>query len=66
MYFESVGALLAMDGHGPYVWSAYGITMLVLLVLIVAPRVRQRRLMRELTGEARRRDISADSSAGLS
>ena len=31
MYFESFEALLAMRGHGSYVWSAYGIAIAVLL-----------------------------------
>ena len=31
MYFESFEALLAMGGHGRYVWSAYGIAIAVLL-----------------------------------
>lgn len=35
MYFESFAALWAMEGHGPYVWSAYGVTFMVLLALVV-------------------------------
>lgn len=35
MYFESFSALWAMEGHGPYVWSAYGVTFMVLLLLVV-------------------------------
>ena len=30
MYFDTVQALLEMDGHGGFVWSAYLITLLVL------------------------------------
>ena len=30
MSFENLGALLYMDGHGIYVWAAYGITLIVL------------------------------------
>jgi len=26
-----------MGGHGPYVWSAYGVAVLVLVWLVVAP-----------------------------
>ena len=26
-----------MGGHGPYVWSAYGVAALVLVWLVVAP-----------------------------
>jgi heme exporter protein D len=38
---------LAMGGHAPYVWSAYGITLLVILLNIwAARRVRVRALER--------------------
>ena len=54
MYFDSIDALLYMDGHGGFVWGAYGITLLVLLLLVIAPMRRQRRLLTELAGELRR------------
>jgi len=54
MYFDSLDALLAMEGHGPYVWAAYGITLLVLALVLGAPRRRRRRLLREVRGELRR------------
>jgi heme exporter protein D len=54
MYFDSLEALLAMEGHGPYVWAAYGITLLVLALVLSAPGRRRRRLLREVRGELRR------------
>ena len=54
MYFDSLEALLAMDGHGPYVWAAYGITLLVLFLVLSAPGRRRRRLLRTVRGELRR------------
>lgn len=54
MYFDSFAAALAMDGHGPYVWSAYALTLTVLTVLVLLPVFRKRRLLRELRGEYRR------------
>jgi heme exporter protein D len=59
MYFESLQAALTMGGHGPYVWSAYGITALVILQLLLWPLRAQRRLLRELRGEQRRNSRSA-------
>ena len=44
-----------MDGHGSYVWSAYIITLIVLAMLLLAPRRRQRRTLQQLAGELRRR-----------
>ena len=43
--FESLGAFFAMDGHGVYVWSAYGISGLILIWLAVAPVLRRKRLL---------------------
>ncbi|WP_439106758.1 heme exporter protein CcmD [Congregibacter sp.] len=62
MYFESLAAALAMDGHGPYVWAAYGLTLTVIAVLVASPLIRKRRLLRELRGEYRRSQQSEASS----
>jgi len=67
MYFDSVAAALTMDGHGPYVWSAYAITLIVIAVLVLSPIIRKRRLLRELRGELRRnRQSESRSSVELS
>ncbi|MEJ2531873.1 MAG: heme exporter protein CcmD [Halioglobus sp.] len=55
MYFDSLAAALAMDGHGAYVWSAYAVTLLVLAFLLIAPGRRRRRLLRDIDGELKRR-----------
>jgi heme exporter protein C len=51
---RQLAAALTMDGHGAYVWSAYALSLLVLVYDVSAPLRRQRRLLRELRGEARR------------
>jgi len=61
MYFESFQAALTMDGHGTYVWTAYGVTRLVLTLLLVGPVQKQRRLLRELRGEYRRQEAQQAS-----
>ncbi|MGB0765236.1 MAG: heme exporter protein CcmD, partial [Luminiphilus sp.] len=40
MYFDSVTAALNMEGHGAFVWSAYGITFLVLAFMLLQPLLR--------------------------
>ncbi|MBF7730841.1 heme exporter protein CcmD [Pseudomonas sp. N040] len=51
MSFASFGEFLAMGSHGPYVWTAYAISLLVLALNLVLPlRVRRSYLQ----GEARR------------
>ncbi len=54
MYFDSLQAVLQMEGHGPYVWAAYGITCIVLLSMLLAPRRRSRQQLRQLAGELKR------------
>lgn len=54
MYFENVEALLTMDGHGIYVWVAYGITLLTVVSLIAVPLARKRCRLQELRGFLRR------------
>lgn len=65
MYFDSWQALLAMEGHGPYVWSAYAITLIVLLWLLLAPMLRRRQLIADIRAQERRRAASSDRHAGV-
>ena len=46
MYFNDFASLLAMNGHGVYVWTAVIITLLIMLSQIVAPLVKTRRFFR--------------------
>jgi len=54
MYFDSLAQALQMDGHGAFVWSAYLITLGVIVFLLYAPKRRERRFLRELEGQIRR------------
>ena len=40
--------LVAMGGHGVYVWSAYGVSLLALLIVGLAPVLAMRRTVRRL------------------
>ena len=37
MQFDSFAAAVTMGGHGGFVWAAYAITFVVILVMIVRP-----------------------------
>ena len=37
MIFDSLSALMSMDGYGTYVWSAYAITLVVFTYNILRP-----------------------------
>ena len=48
MYFASLADLIHMNGHGVYVWSAYGIGFAVLTLLVWQPLARHTALKRQL------------------
>ena len=54
MYFESLAAVWHMDGHGFYVWSAYALTALPLVIMVWLPLKRMRQHWRWLQAEQRR------------
>ncbi len=45
MSFDSFEAFLRMGGHAPFVWSAYGITLVVLVFNVVHPWLLRRRVI---------------------
>ena len=53
MYFSTIGELIAMDGHGSFVWLAYGTTVLVLVVNLVATRLATRKQKARCAGVKR-------------
>ena len=54
MAFETFADFMAMGKHGPYVWSAYGITLLVVVANILAPIIRRKGLVGEIKRKAKR------------
>ena len=57
MYFESFEALLAMGGHGGYVWSAYGIAIAVLLWNQLVVKVSKKALLDQWRMTSERQQI---------
>lgn len=64
MYFDSLQAALLMDGHGGFVWSAYGATLLVIIVIVSLPVLRRRRTLRRLALELRRPGVAGGTQEG--
>jgi heme exporter protein D len=54
MYFDSISAVWHMDGHGVYVWLAYALTTLPLILMVWFPIRRIRQHWRWLQAEQRR------------
>ena len=46
----------AMGGYAVYVWPAYAVFFVVLIVDTIAPRLRRRRVLRELRARLARQD----------
>ncbi|SDE03256.1 heme exporter protein D [Cupriavidus sp. YR651] len=55
--FESFTDFLAMDGHGAYVWSAYGSCLALMALNVVLPLLTRRRYLNDLA-RRRRREVS--------
>jgi heme exporter protein D len=53
---HSLQSFFAMGGYAAYVWPAYGVFFVVLLIDWLAPQFRRRRLLRELRGRMARLD----------
>jgi heme exporter protein D len=56
MSFSSFGEFLAMGHHGLYVWSAYGVSLAVLLLNLGLPILARRRYLQEEARRMRRED----------
>ena len=63
MYFESLAAVWHMDGHGFYVWLAYALTALPLVLMVWLPLKRMRQHWRWLQAEQRRSAAATQSTA---
>ncbi|HAS6762772.1 TPA: heme exporter protein CcmD [Vibrio parahaemolyticus] len=48
MHFESLSDFFAMGGYASYVWSAFGITFLSMLILLITSLRRGDSLMKEV------------------
>ena len=48
MYFSSFASLLNMEGHGIYVWTAYGIGLLIIAYNIISPLCARRRIISQI------------------
>lgn len=43
--FESLQAFWQMNGHGPYVWACYAITLVSLVFLVAYPLVQKKQFI---------------------
>ena len=62
MYFENFTAALVMDGHGAFVWTAYGIAVVAISLILISPKLKERKILRQIAGEIRRQQAHVSSS----
>ena len=55
---DTLSEFFHMGGYGFYVWSAYGVTFLVLVANVVVPLLRTRELRARLARQARMQEHS--------
>ncbi|AZT84397.1 heme exporter protein CcmD [Marinobacter sp. NP-4(2019)] len=60
MAFDSLAAFIAMEGHGPYVWTCYGVFVLLLGGLMVWSFRQRRQVI-----AAQRRELSRATVSGM-
>ena len=65
-YFDSVAAFIAMGDHGFFVWSAYGLSALLIVANTLLAVRRQGRVRAEIARQARRDDAGSSSQARAS
>lgn len=53
MYFDSFADFLFMEGHGSFVFAAYGITLFIILLLVYLPLQKQKTLLSQLKKQQR-------------
>ena len=57
---NALQTFFAMGGYGAYVWPAYAVFFIVLIVDNIAPRLRRRRVLRELRARIARQSSRQD------
>ncbi|MBB3101804.1 heme exporter protein CcmD [Azomonas macrocytogenes] len=57
MSFSSFAEFLAMGRHGLYVWSSFGITLVVLALNVALPLLARRRYLQEEARRMRREEM---------
>ena len=57
---SNVQTFFAMGGYAAYVWPAYAVFFIVLIVDNIAPRLRRRRVLRELRARIARQSSRQD------
>ncbi|ARU57257.1 inner membrane protein [Oleiphilus messinensis] len=58
MEFASLSEFLEMGGHGPYVWTAYAVTIVIMIANIVSPILKRKAIIKKQAQKLRRERLS--------
>lgn len=61
--FENFASFLAMNGHGPFVWFSYGVTIAVMAALVLVPVLRQQKMREAFRRQQRQEEARRRASA---
>lgn len=61
MSFHSFSAFIAMGGHGQFVWSAYGIALVIIVFNYVRPIMLKKRNLAQI-----RKQVASEEAQGES
>lgn len=45
--FDNLADFIAMNGHGPFVWAAYAVTLAALIFLVVSPVLQKKAFFKQ-------------------
>jgi len=62
---SALSHFFGMGGYAAFVWPAYAVFFIVLIADSLAPRLRRRRLLRELRGRMARQVARADQTSSI-
>ena len=54
MQFDSLSSLIAMGGYGFYVWLSFGVSFLVMGLLVIAAKAERRNLLKTIAKNQQR------------
>ena len=60
---STLQSFFAMGGYAMYVWPAYALFFIVLIADTIAPRLRRRRVLRELRARLARQQVRQDRAS---
>lgn len=59
-YFDSLSDFLWMEGHGPYVWVSYFLTLIVFVGMALGPKLRKSKFVKQQRALAARNETAKE------